>query len=229
MYHLSPSLLNLYQDCSRCLWVEIHEKLKHPKGSPFSASLKSGMYLALKKYADEYRTKDKLPPELQKKINGVFLPDQELMNKWRDEHSGLCFADEKLDMTFCGGFDECIVREEKGEKIFTPLLFKIRGFGIDEEKHDNHSQLQLDCFELLLKKNDYATSGTGYLVYYIPEAVRESGVVKFNVQVIQFVSESMRARNLIKEVVGVLNGKIPKKGQDCEYCSWGGRGAQIVR
>lgn len=187
------------------------------------------MHLALKKYSDAYRLKGTLPSELQKYVEGVFLPDQDLMNKWRDDRSGLCFADEKFGVNFCGGFDECVVREEKGEKIYIPLVFKMRGFGIDEEKHDHHEQLQLDCLDLLLQKNGYTTAGTGYLVYYVPEEVRETGIVKFNVQVIQFVSEPKRAMNFIKEVVGTLNGKIPQKGPGCEYCSWGDIGAQMVR
>ena len=107
--------------------------------------------------------------------------------------------------------------------------FKTRGFDDAEEYHDHHAQLKLDCYDLMLKKSGYKTSGTGYLVYYIPEQVRESGMVQFNVQVIQLVTDSERALNLIQQVVEVLNGKIPEVGQDCEYCAWGGLGAKMVR
>lgn len=226
MYELTPSLLNLYQDCARCFWVEIHENIKSPAGP---SAFKSSMYLALKKYTDGYRAKGVLPPELKKQINGVFLPDQKLVGKWRDYKTGLRYENKQLGVRLTGFFDDCIVRKEGGERLFSPLDFKTRGFDISEENHDYHAQMKLDCYDLLLQKNGYQTTKSGYLVYYVPEAVKESGVVQFNVQVFQFVTESQRAMNMVKQLVDVLDGKIPKTGQDCEYCAWGDIGAHLMR
>lgn len=227
MYELSTSLLNLYQDCSRCFWVEIHENVRKPT-TAFS-SLSSGMDLAFKKYADGYRLQGHLPLELQKQIEGVFIPDEQLIKKWREEKTALRFEDKKLGVKFLGQVDDCISREVDGEQIYTPLFFKARGFGASEEGHDHHDQLKLDCYDLLLKKNSYKTGGTGYLVYYSPDEIREAGIVQFNVQVIQFVSDAERAMNLITQVVDVLNGKIPDAGKDCEYCTWGNLGVKMPR
>ena len=228
MYQLTPQLLNLYQDCPRCFWVEIHENTKLPSGGA-GFSLQSGMYLALKKYTDGYRAQKKLPLELSKQIDGVFLPDQELVKKWRDPKTALFFEDQALGFRFSGSFDECILRQSAEQEFYIPLDFKVRGFNLEEENHDQHAQLKLDCYDLLLKKNGYLTSGTGYLVYYVPEKVKGAGIVEFNVQVIQFVSEAQRAMNFIGEVVGVLNKEIPQGAKDCEYCAWGNVGARMMK
>lgn len=227
MYELTPLLLNLYQDCPRCLWAQIHEKVQMPSGGNFFIS--AGMGLALKRYADGYRLKGELPPELKNQIEGVFLPDQNLLKKWRDQKSCLNFTDQETGMKFSGMLEECIVREVDGEKVYTPLNFKTRGFDQKEESHDQHYQLQLDCYDLLLQKNGYKTSGTGYLVYYSPQQVRENGMIEFTVQVIQLVTEHARAANLIREVTEVLNGAIPKPEESCEYCAWGNAAIQLSK
>lgn len=228
MYDLSLSMLNLYQDCARCFWVQIHERVKTPSGG--NGRLPSGMNLAFKKYMDSYRPKGEMPVELRSKVDGILLPDGDLMKKWRDNKQGLQFHDQAMGAHLHGTLDECVVRKgEDGEQVYVPLDFKTRGFDDNEENHDHHAQLKLDCYDLLLKKNGYPTSGTGYLVYYIPEQIRESGMVQFNVQVIQLVTDSQRALNLVRQVVEVLNGKIPEAGQDCEYCAWGELGAKMMR
>jgi len=227
MYILSPSLLNLYQDCARCFWVEIHEKVKRPTDS--FATLHSSIQSAFKRYTDQYRLNGSLPKELKGRVDGVFLPDQSLARKWRDVQKGLVYKDEKLDVKLMGHLDECIVRGKEGEQHYVPLKFKTRGFDVQEENHDHHAQLQMDCFDLLLQKNGYNTDGTGYLIYYIPDEIKESGVVQFNVQVIQLIAEPKRAMNLMEEVVKVLDGKMPEAGQNCEYCAWGDLGVRMVR
>ncbi len=228
MYELTPALLNLYQDCARCFWVEIHEKVKRPLNFS-SSTLQGGMNLVFKKYADIYRLKGSLPPELSKQVEGIFLPDADLIKKWRDRKAGLYYENKDIGVSLRGTLDECVVREDEGEQVYVPLDFTTRGYDNKEEAHDNHAQLKLDCYDLLLNKNGYKTSSTGYLVYYIPEEVRESGVVEFNVQVIQLVTEGRRVMNLMTEVADVLNGKIPEAGQNCEYCAWGDLGAKIMR
>lgn len=227
MYELSPALLNLYQDCARCFWVEIHENVRKPTG-PYG-EFHGGIQLAFVKYTDKYRQKGVLPPELKAGIQGEFLPDQELIRKLRDSKQGLSFRDEKMNVTLKGHLDECIVRNEDDTEFYAPLKFKTRGFESKDENHDQHSQLQLDCYDFLLRKNGYTTDSTGYLVYYIPEEVREEGSVQFNVQVIRLVTEAKRAMNLITEAVDVLNGQMPEAGGDCEYCAWGDLGVRLMK
>ena len=156
------------------------------------------------------------------------MPDQELIKKWRNGKTSLRFVDAELGVELNGVLADCILRKDDKNDVYVPLDYKTRGFDVKEEEHDQHYQLQLDCYDLLLRKNGLQTSGTGYLVYYVPDEVRENGLVQFNVQVIQFVTESDRIMNLIRDVVKVLEGKLPKAGQDCEYCAWGEAGMSLM-
>jgi len=63
MYKLSPSSLNILEDCSRCFWLYIVKKHSRPSGA--FPSLPSGVDRILKHHFDKYREKGELPPELK--------------------------------------------------------------------------------------------------------------------------------------------------------------------
>lgn len=227
MYELTPPLLNLYQDCNRCFWVEIHENVRRPRET--NGALPTGMELMFKQYTDRFRELGMLPSELAPQIEGKFLPDPELIKRWRDPKKGLFYSDEKLGVRLQGHPDECIVSEMEGKTFYRPLKFKTRGFDPKEESHDHHAQLQLDCYDLLMSANGFETGHNGYIVYYVPEQVQEKGLVQFHVQVIQLVTEGEGIKSLLDRVVKLLNAKMPPAGKDCEYCRWGDLGVEMMR
>ncbi len=63
-YKLSPSSLNLYQECGRCFWLHQHGVWKRPSG-PFP-QLPNGMDKVLKEHFDRFMRKGQLPPELHR-------------------------------------------------------------------------------------------------------------------------------------------------------------------
>ena len=69
-YKLSPSSLNLLEDCPRCFWLNIMKKISRPSGA--FPSLPSGVDKILKEHFDSFMRKGKLPPEL-KHTNGYQL------------------------------------------------------------------------------------------------------------------------------------------------------------
>src|SRR3989344_1821817 len=65
---VSPSGISSLLECPRCLWLQMNENVKRPRG--IYPSLPNGMDDVFKKYFDEYRGGDSLPPE----IDGKFIP-----------------------------------------------------------------------------------------------------------------------------------------------------------
>jgi len=63
-FKLSPSSLNLMNECERCFWLDKHNVWKRPNG--IFPSLPSGMDRILKTHFDKFRDKGLLPPELCK-------------------------------------------------------------------------------------------------------------------------------------------------------------------
>ena len=65
MYKLSPSSMNLIEDCPRCFWLQIVKKIKRPSGA--FPSLPSGVDKMLKEHFDRFRDNNDLPLELKKR------------------------------------------------------------------------------------------------------------------------------------------------------------------
>ena len=212
---LSPSSLNLFLECSRCFWLQINENIHRPRG--IFSSLPGGMDLLIKDYFDKYREQDKLPPELEGKIEGILLHDHALLNKWRNWRTGLEYKDESLNAILFGALDDCLEKDDK----FLPLDYKTRGFAPKDGDSEKYYGNQLDCYALLLKENGYPVGEYGYLIYYYPERVEENGRVIFRVEPIKLKIDPERARKTLKEAVKLLNGPIPPRHSDCEYCVWG--------
>ena len=159
MIKLSPSKLNLFLECPLCFYLQEKEGVKRPAG--IFPSLPSGMDGVLKKYYDKFR--GSLPPELKDKVEGVLMPDKELIDKFRNWRT---FKFKEEDAIFYGAMDDCLVEGE----VYIPLDFKTRGFDLKEDTSDYY-QNQLDCYCLLLDKNGYKTKGIAFLIYYLPEEV----------------------------------------------------------
>lgn len=215
MIRLSPSTLNLFLECPRCFWLHINENIHRPRG-PFP-SLPMGMDNVIKVYFDKYRIKGELPPEIRDKVEGKLIPDLELLNNWRNWKTGLEYKDEILGVTLFGALDDCL----QDDKYYAPVDYKTRGSAPREGDSEKYYGNQLDCYALLLEKNNYPIKDFGYLIYYYPKEVEEEGRVNFNIEVIKLNTNSNRARKNLQDAAKLLNGSIPAYHSECEYCIWG--------
>jgi len=211
-FKLSPSSLSLFQECPRCFWLDKRDKWKRPNG--IFPSLPSGMDAILKKHFDSFRDKGRLPPEI--KGNGDFegmklFDDESLLKVWRSNFKGLRWTNEEGNILH-GAIDNLLV---KGKKLIV-LDYKTRGFALKEDTHKSY-QHQLDIYNFLLRKNGYETEDYGFLLFYIPEKVLETGEVVFDKQVVKMEANVHHAEKLFNNALKLLKGKCPKKS--CEWCS----------
>lgn len=230
---LSPSTLALFKDCPRCFWLQMKKGVYRPRG--IFPSLPGGMDSVIKTYFDTFRgTKAGLPPELRDKVEGRLLSDQLLLNKWRARTGGLRYADKKTGAKLIGLLDDCLVVDEGGpstppsgrrsgreEHYYVPLDYKTRGWAPKDDT-SNFYEHQIDIYEWLLQENGYKTKGLGYLVYYHPIAVREHGVVQFEITPKRMASDPARGKKLFDAAAALLqSGAAAKPSANCEFCPWG--------
>lgn len=212
---LSPSTLNLFLECPRCFWLHINKGIHRPRG--IFPSLPGGMDGVIKDYYDGYR--GSLPPEIVGKVAGKLFSDKQVLTKWRNWRTGLEYTDEETGATLFGALDDCLVDGDH----YVPLDYKTRGSAPKEGTSEGYYGNQLNCYTLLLKENNYPVNGFGYLVYYYPKAVKENGIVQFDVYPVQLKTDAEVARKTFKDAVALLSGPEPKKHSNCAYCSWSSR------
>ena len=208
---LSPSTLNLFLECPKCFWLQEVRRIHRPKG-PFP-SLPGGMDAVIKKYFDQFREKGTLPPFL--KVKGQ-LVDENLIREWRNNRKGLRWLDPNTRAELMGALDDCLVDEGR----YIPIDYKTRGWLIKEDSH-TYYQNQLDCYTLLLEKNDFPANNFAYLIFWSPKEVREDNLVNFTIEPVGVETDPQRALKIFRSAVETLAGPLPKHHSTCGFCAWG--------
>lgn len=210
---LSPSKLNLFQDCPRCFWLQEIKKIKRPEGP--TSTLPRGMDYLIKDYFDKFRAISKLPPEIEKNTKGLPMSNQKLLNLWRNWRSGLRYYDKEINAELGGALDECFTFGEH----YIPVDYKTRGFALKPDSL-SYYQTQLDCYTMLLEKNGCKHLSFGYLIYYIPQKIENNGMVKFSVEAKEMITDPKRAYQVFKSAVALLRETEPKLNKQCGFCNW---------
>lgn len=210
---LSPSKLNLFEDCPRCFWLQEVKKIKRPEGP--TSTLPRGMDYLIKDYFDKYRLLSKLPPEIEKAIKGLPMQNQKLLNLWRNWRSGLRYYDKEINAEIGGALDECFTIDN----YYIPVDYKTRGFALKDDSL-SYYQTQLDCYTMLLEKNGYNHLSFGYLIYYIPQKIDSNGIVRFSVEAKKIKTDPKRAYQIFKNAVALLRGLEPQLNNQCGFCKW---------
>ncbi len=203
-YKLSPSTLNLMEECNRCFWLHVVRNVKRPFG--MMAGIVMKMDSIIKHYFDSYREKDLLPPMVEGKITG-FLPKNMPKTLSHEENSIIIIAgkpDEYLELP-------------TGEIVAFDHKTKSKA---PEEAHPSN-QLQLDVYTYLLKMNGYKTANKGYLAFYYPEDCELHDGMDMHVKILEIKTDPDRVKTLLSKADNILQlEEPPQPSKECEYCLW---------
>ncbi len=199
------------KECPRCFWLTQHKVWSRPQG--IFPSLPSGMDNILKTHFDKFRTKGKLPPEICE--NGdckdmKLFDDMDLLKVWRNNFKGIRFTDKEGNVLF-GAVDDILMKEKK----LIVMDYKTRGFQLKEDTA-NLYQDQLDIYTFLFRKNGYETEDYGFLIFYYPNKVLETGEVIFDTELVKRKIDVKNAETIFNNAIRLLNSACPSKS--CEWC-----------
>lgn len=202
-YKLSPSSLNLLEDCPRCFWLHMVKKIKRPSGPMSSIPIK--MDSIIKHYFNTYRELGVLPPIIHGKITGKLAVDMPKTLTHEEEN----------EITLTGRPDEYFELEDKNIVAFD---HKTKSKA-PEDVHSSY-QLQLNVYSYLLKAMGYKTTNKAYLAFYYPDDCELHNGMCIHCTVIEVKTNPSHAKELVNKAYNVLNGPMPKHSNNCEYCKW---------
>lgn len=214
-FKLSPSSLNLMQECPRCFWLKMHKVWKRPDG--IFPSLPSGMDKILKKHFNKFRDKGELPPEICEDDNCKdmkLFDDKEKLKIWQNNWKGVSWTDDAGNILH-GAVDNILVKKQNTKEKLIVLDYKTRGYPLKDDTH-KHYQLQLDIYNFLLRKNNYKTEDYGFLLFYVPREVTKTGEVVFDTTLKKMKINTKNADDVWKKAIKLLEGDCPDKV--CEWC-----------
>jgi len=214
MIKVSPSGVSSLLECPRCLWLQVNENKKRPRG--IYPSLPDGMDNVFKKYFDEYRARGEMPPEIDGKVEGRLFDDAQKLRQWREFNfgrGGIGASIPEYDMALNGAIDDLLVAPDGG---YIPFDFKTRGYPTKEDTHE-HYRTQLDLYALLFERNGMAPAAYGYLLFFWPQSY-EMGAANFKTELIKRDVSPSRGLSALKKVHDIATGPIPPSHASCEYC-----------
>ncbi|MBI4149632.1 PD-(D/E)XK nuclease family protein [Candidatus Woesearchaeota archaeon] len=201
---LSPSSLNLMEECPRCFWLKVRKKITRPQMPVASIVIK--MDSIIKHYFEGYRESGQLPDLIKDKITAKLARGMPHTLQHTDAGTGIIIRgipDEYLELP-----DRSIIPLDHKTKSKPP-----------EEIHRAH-QLQLDVYSYLLQKNGYQTKEKGYLAYYYPEKCQLHQGMDIKVVLLPVKTSIMRVEHLITKADAILKGKLPERNKGCTFCTW---------
>ncbi len=213
---LSPNSLNLYLECPRCFWLEKKQRVRRPQ--PYPYALNMAVDLLLKEEFDDYRKKGEIHPLLATyNVPAKLFPNQELLNQWRSNFSGIRYYDKELDATIFGAVDDVL---EFPDGKLAPLDYKSTG-SATANIYDRF-QLQMDIYTYLLEKNGFPTTRKGYLAFYIVDKKNGFGdKLPFRKELQEIETDPSDIPQLFKEAVALLRRIAPPPhSQECQYGQW---------
>lgn len=214
MIKISPSGISSLLECPRCLWLQVNEEKKRPRG--IYPSLPDGMDNVFKKYFDEYRRRGELPPEIDGKVEGRLFEDERRLRQWREFNfgrGGIIAQIPEYDMTLNGAIDDLLVAPDGR---FVPFDFKTRGYPTKEDTHE-HYRTQLDLYALLFERNGLAPAEYGYLLFFWPQSY-DMGQASFKTNLIRMDVSTSRGMSVLKKAHEIVTAPIPLAHESCEYC-----------
>ena len=203
MRRLSPSSLNLLENCPRCFWLMMVKKVFRPSfPMPSIVNRFDGI---VKNYFDKYRAIGELPPIIAGQIAGK-LP-QGMPQTLRHE--------ENNKILLWGRPDDYI---ELVDGLTEPFDHKTRS-GPPVDVHPAY-RLQLDVYSYLLRTNSYKTTNKALLAYYYPEDSDLHNGMRIGCTVIEVVTNPAHVKDLLIRACDVLDSPMPDPGENCGYCRW---------
>lgn len=213
---LSPNSLNLFLECPHCFWLEKKQGIKRPP--PYPYALNQAVDALLKQEFDSYRVKGEIHPLISdNNIQAKLFPNQDLLNQWRSNFSGIRFYDPDLNATLFGAVDDVL---EFSDGKLAPLDYK--STGSKAANVYDRFQIQMDIYTHLLEKNGFLTPRKGYLAFYIVD--KENGFndkLPFRKELHEIETNPSDVPELFRDAVMLLQKPSPPPhSPDCKHGQW---------
>jgi CRISPR/Cas system-associated exonuclease Cas4 (RecB family) len=220
-YSLSRSKIDLFVECPRCFYLDRRLGVSRPAGFPFN--LNSAVDHLLKKEFDVHRKNKSVHP-LMEAHGVVAVPFAHAdIDIWRENFKGVEFVHKPTNLLIKGALDDIWVNKA-GELhvVDYKATSKDTEVNLDAEWQDGYKR-QVEVYLWLLRQNGFKVSDTAYFVYCNGKRDRDgfNARLDFDIKIIPYVgNDAWIEKTLPKIKACLVDERIPKSKDDCEYCAY---------
>lgn len=226
-FKVSRSKLDLFTECRRCSYLDLRLGVKRPSMPAFT--LNNAVDELLKREFDIHRARASQHPLLKRYGLDAVPLDDERMAEWRDAlRRGIAYLHEPTNILLRGGIDDVWVNPA-GEFIIVDYKATSKKVGpsTEEDLYDSYKR-QMEIYQWLFRRNDFAVSPTGYFVYVNGKSDAEAfdGKLEFDIELIPYTGSDTWVEPAIYDLKKMLmSEEIPEigisfGGGPCEYCTY---------
>ncbi|HYM29469.1 MAG TPA: PD-(D/E)XK nuclease family protein [Steroidobacteraceae bacterium] len=225
---LSRSKVELFMNCPRCFWLDQVARVQRPAGFPFN--LNSAVDHLLKNEFDRYRGGSVVPPRLAQQGLSYIPARHEDLPKWRHNFTGVRVEHAATGLTFFGAIDDLWV-DRHGEHYVVDYKATSKN---DDVSLDAAWQIgykrQVEFYQWLLRARGLAVSDTAWFVY--ANGIRGDGpfddLLHFRTSLLPYQGSDAWVEPTLVDIAQCLAlPGAPAAANDCEYCAYVARAADI--
>lgn len=216
MIKLSRTKIELFLQCPRCFWLDMHKVAKRPSGAPYTINL--AIDFLLKREFDECRVNN-LEHWLIKKNKIKARPfNCEEIDRWRHNFTGVQVEHAKTGFLVYGAVDDVWINPKK-----ELIVVDYKATGAKEYKIYDSYKRQMEIYQWLLKKNGHKVSPTGYFLF--AKANKEQGFLEGRLTFDLAIEPLKGSTNWVEGAIidaRACYGRrtAPKASGECEYCPY---------
>mgnify|MGYP001577549757 CR=1 FL=1 len=226
-FKISRSKLDLFTECPRCAYLDMKLGVKRPSMPSFT--LNNAVDELLKREFDIHRAAGSTHPLVAAYgLDAVPLAD-ERMEEWRDAlRRGIQYLHEPTNILLRGGIDDVWVNPA-GELIIVDYKATSKKIGpkTEDDLYDQYKR-QLEIYQWLFRRNDFAVSPTVYFVYVNgkSDAKAFDAKLEFDIELIPYTGSDAWVEPALHDLKKMLmSDDIPRVGTSfgggpCEHCTY---------
>ena len=221
-FKISRSKIDLFIECARCFYMDRRLGVGRPPGFPFN--LNNAVDHLLKLEFDQYRLSGLPHPMMtENKIDAIPYQNENL-NKWRANASGVQYLHEDTNFTITGAIDDVWINSNK-ELIVVDYKATSKNETINELNDTWHIayKRQMEIYQWLLRRNGLKVSDRSWFVYCngCVEAESFQKRVDFRVSMLPYDGDDSWVEPAIIEAANTLRSdRIPEGADNCKLCTY---------
>lgn len=220
-YKLSRTKIQDFLDCPRCFYLDRRYGTSQPGSLPFT--LNTAVDSLLKTEFDGYRAQGKPHPLMLKHdIDAIPFNHPEL-DEWRMNFKGVQILHEPTNFIVTGAIDDLWINSFRELIIVDYKATSTqKEITLDEEYRKAYKN-QMEVYQWLLRKKDFAVSNTSYFVYCNGDSSKNSfdGKLEFSIQLIPYIGDDSWVEQTLLDICKCLESDaFPESSMTCDFCQY---------